>query len=57
MGIKLINPKDSETHPISFRFFDTPGNIKLLKRAALYAFQKADLILILMDGSKKLDGD
>jgi hypothetical protein len=57
MGLKIVNPKDSGNHPLSIRIYDSPGNIKQLKRAALYAFQKVDLIMILMDASKKLDGE
>ena len=57
MGLKIVNPKDQGNHPLSIRIYDSPGNIKQLKRAALYAFQKVDLIMILMDASKKLDGE
>jgi len=57
MGLKIVNPKDKENHPVSLRILDSPGNIKLLKRASLYAFQKVDLIMVLIDGSKKIDAD
>ena len=34
---------------------DTPGNITALKKSALYAFRKADIIFLLFDGSKRID--
>lgn len=55
LGLKIFNPKDQKSHPISLRIMDTPGNVKLLNRAAQFAFEKTDIILILHDASKQLD--
>jgi len=49
-----VNPKDHDSHPVSFRFIDTPGSMPSLKRGSLFAFQKVDLIMILLDASKKI---
>lgn len=57
LGLKIVNPKNADQHPVSLRIVDTPGNTKLLKRASLYAFEKADIVFILMDASKILDHD
>jgi len=55
LGLKLVNPKTLDAHPMSYRLIDTPGNISQLKRAALYAFSKADVVLLAFDGSRKID--
>ncbi len=55
LGLKLVNPKSVEEHPISYRLIDTPGSISSLKRASLYAFSKADKVCLVFDGSKKID--
>jgi hypothetical protein len=55
LGLKVVNPKDMSAHPVSFRLIDTPGNITALKKGSLYAFRKANLIMIFFDGSKKID--
>ena len=55
LGLKIVNPKDKEAHPISYRLIDTPGNIAQLKKGSLYAFRKVDLIMIFVDSSKKID--
>ena len=50
-----MNPKTDMVHPLSYRMIDSPGDIAALRKGSLYAFRKVDLILILIDGSKKLD--
>lgn len=55
LGLKLVNPKTLDAHPISYRLIDTPGSISQLKRASLYAFSKADVVLLAFDGSRKID--
>ena len=55
LGLKIVNPKDFDSHPVSYRFIDSPGYMPSLKRGSLFAFQKADLIMILIDASKKID--
>ena len=55
LGLKIVNPKTSDKHPISYRLIDTPGNISSLKKSAYYAFRKADIIFLLFDGSKRID--
>lgn len=57
LGLKIVNPRDNSQHPVSLRIMDSPGNIKLLNRAAQFAFQKTDIVLILHDASKPLDED
>lgn len=57
LGLKIVNPRHNVEHPVSLRIMDSPGSIKLLNRAAQFAFQKTDIVLILHDASKPLDED
>jgi hypothetical protein len=57
LGLKLINPKEPDQHPVCYRLIDTPGSILALKRASMYTFRKSDIVFVVFDGSKKLDED
>eukprot|EP00347_Sterkiella_histriomuscorum_P020692 403336844 len=55
LGLKLINPREGVQNPVSYRFVDCPGQYLHYQKASMYAFEKPDIILILIDGSIRLD--
>ena len=55
LGLKLVNAREGLDHPIALRMIDTPGYIGNLRKAAQFAFEKPNIILIFFDSSMKLD--
>lgn len=53
MGLKVVISGDTTEHPISIRIYDTPGDLKNMRKAAKFVFKKADLIIVVLDGNQK----
>jgi hypothetical protein len=53
----MIMDKDISCHPTSLRVCDVPGGLSNFKKSAKFAFEKPDIVLILIDSSALIERD
>ena len=51
LGLKMIMDKDIYCHPTSLRVCDVPGGLSNFKKSSKFAFEKPDIVLILIDST------
>ena len=51
LGLKMIMDKDISCHPTSLRVCDVPGGLSNFKKSSKFAFEKPDIVLILIDST------